>query len=273
MNILLKADPDNAQAILSRSTILTVLGRYDEATTDNNRLASLAESDVITVNRCAIDSLRGQAEERLIELEGVLARPAFPDNLRPWALGIAGDIARRLERDQQAEAHFLAGLKLAPNDTYLLTALTDLQLDSDRPNDVLKWIPKDSPHEGLRLRRILATSTELPERADLVSAFDARLRADQARAHPHLREEAIFALDVLRDPERAVRQARANWATQREPADLLIYVRALQAQPAAKATAELAQLASWFHERQMEWPRLERLLSDSSGSSLDPSKP
>jgi len=273
LNALLQATPDNAQAVLSRSTILTVLGRYDEATLDNKKLAALAEPHVITVNRCAIDSLSGKAKQSLDDLEVVLARPSFPDNLRPWTLGIAGDIAVRLGLDDRAEEHFLAGLKLAPKDTYLLTALADLLLATDRPEDVLQRIPKDTPQEGLRLRRILATPSDDPKRADLVAAFDARLKSDHARAHPHLREEAMFALDVLDDPERALRQARANWATQREPADLLIYVRALQSQPAGSTTEELPDLHRWFRERQMEWPALERLLSKSLGSISDPIKP
>lgn len=254
---LLAKRPESAQALLTRSTILTVLGRYEEAKEANRALSKIASEHVVLANDCAIDSLSGQAEISLDRLTTALATTNFPNSLRPWAYGIAGDIASRLERHSLAEAHYRAGLTLAPDDSYLMVALADLYIDTARAPEVLLLIPEDTGHEGLRLKRILALPINQAKRASETAALNAALEAGHTDSHPHLREEAILALYLLDDPARALKCARANWANQREPADLRIYIEALdQHADTPETQREHQNLETWFQQSGMEWSRI-----------------
>jgi len=75
---LLAQNPKDAQAVLSQSTILTVLGRYVEAAAANEKLKPLTSEAVVRTNCYAIDSLRGKAAECLAALEADLGSPPSP---------------------------------------------------------------------------------------------------------------------------------------------------------------------------------------------------
>jgi hypothetical protein len=58
----------------------------------------------------------------------------------------------------------------------------------------------------------------------------------------HGREQAMFALFVERQPERALELARGNVAQQREPLDLLVLAQAARATGQAAALQEAQRL-------------------------------
>jgi len=70
----------------------------------------------------------------------------------------------------------------------------------------------------------------------LTSAFSVEEQRGEA---VHRREQARFLLDVAADSAAALRAAQENWRVQREPADILILLRAAQAcqQPQAAIPA------------------------------------
>ncbi|MBN8479572.1 MAG: hypothetical protein J0L91_11470, partial [Burkholderiales bacterium] len=72
------------------------------------------------------------------------------------------------------------------------------------------------------------------ERAELAARVDAARRRGDA---VHRREEARYALTVEGDASRAVALARANFAVQKEPADLRLLVDAASAAGDASALA------------------------------------
>jgi hypothetical protein len=63
-------------------------------------------------------------------------------------------------------------------------------------------------------------------RAYLGNAFQVEEQRGEA---VHRREQARFLLDVMHQPAAALAAAQEDWKTQREPADILILLRAAQA--------------------------------------------
>ena len=70
----------------------------------------------------------------------------------------------------------------------------------------------------------------------------------------HGREQAMFALQVDRDPARALALARGDVRRQREPLDLLVLAQAARAsgEPAALAEARELRKTVGLHDRRLD---------------------
>jgi hypothetical protein len=91
------------------------------------------------------------------------------------------------------------------------------------------------------------------------AAAEMRERIGLANERPtarvfHGREQALFALFVERDPERALQLARGNVARQREPIDLLVLAQAARAsgRPEAMAEARRLKASLGLHDRRLD---------------------
>ena len=225
---LLARSPGDAQARLTRATVLGVVGRRDEARRDCDRLDGGVPPLVLAACRASIDDAAAPALDAAIAAD----RSAAP-SLRVWALTIAGEIAARRGDAAAAEARFREALALDPADAYLAGAYADLLIDLGRHADAARLLESRTRHDALLLRLVVA-GQRLPERrerydadrAELAARFEAtRRRGDTV----HRREEARYALAVENDPARALALARANWAVQKEPADARILADAARA--------------------------------------------
>src|SRR5437899_8790366 len=76
--------PANAQARLTRATVLTVTGQYDKARRDCASLATLASPLVVAARDAAPASLSGDAESAYHNLTQSLERPSEAPSLREW---------------------------------------------------------------------------------------------------------------------------------------------------------------------------------------------
>jgi Tfp pilus assembly protein PilF len=224
-------DPRNAQAHLTRATVLQVTGAFGPALQSCARLSGaslrLARTACLANAAGAIGRLRQSYED----LVGVLAQsPSVAPALRAWVGAALGEMAARLGDAAAAERHFRAALLDQPDDPYLLGAYADLLLDERRPAEVETLLKGKERIDPLLLRLALAArlagADALAERvAQLRERFEAsRLRGDAA----HQREEARFALHLESDAARALWLARENWRVQKEPADLRILIEAAQ---------------------------------------------
>jgi hypothetical protein len=115
---------------------------------------------------------------------------------------------------------------------------------------------KDQPRSDPVLLRIVIAQQRLGAQDKLSSAAsdaaardvdELSARFDAAALRPgtmalHAREHALFALDVQKDPPRALELARMNVQLQREPIDLLVFARAAAAAHDAAARAEVKAL-------------------------------
>jgi hypothetical protein len=97
--------------------------------------------------------------------------------------------------------------------------------------EALALIDLPAPSIGLLARR--ARIQTLMGDASLAATRgqigDALSLASRRGERPHLREQALIALDVDRDAERALGLAKSNFETQRETLDVRLLVRAARA--------------------------------------------
>lgn len=231
--------PDDAQAWLTRATVLRVLGRYAEAAQSCTHLAAAADPEIASL---CTQSLRGLSGSLPSAYAGVtaLSDQSLAPEARAWRFSELAEMAERLGDDKSAERWFRAGLALAPEDFYLRTAYADLLLRQVRPAETLTLLSGYETMEPMLLRIAIARKAlgqaDSPERALLASAFE----VERQRGDPvHRRELARFFLDVDPRPAAALAAARENWQVQKEPDDIIIFLRAAQAanDPAAAAPA------------------------------------
>lgn len=237
-----------AQAELTRASLLQVQGRYREAAQGCERLLgpryqALGASVQLPAQVCLAElaSLRGNARQASATLDQ-LATQAGPRQAG-WLALVRAELAERLGSDAQAlYRQALAAAGDRP-DVYTLAAYADWLLDHQRAGDAARLLAGREQADALLLRLARAWKQLGDGRAheaarELQQRFEAtRVRGDAA----HLREEAYAALHLQGDALRALRQARDNWAQQKEPADALLLARAARAASQQQAGAPLRE--------------------------------
>lgn len=233
----LEARPDDAQAWLTRATVLRVLGRYAEGRASCERLAV---ADPLLGELCtgSLSALEGHLESAYAALRELPQQELSPAT-RGWRYSELGEMAQRLGDDRAAEHWYLEGLRVGPEDLYTRTAYADLLLHEKRSAEALTLLKGYESIEPLLLRIALA-QRQLHDphlastRAQLANAFAVE---DSRSEAVHRREEARFLLDVAGEPAAALEAAQQNWSVQHEPADLLILLEAAHAAHRPQAAA------------------------------------
>jgi tetratricopeptide (TPR) repeat protein len=240
LELALRAKPDDPQALLTRATILRVLGRYPEAEIACERFAAKVDAGLGALCVQSLRGLTGQLPAAYATL-AALPTPGWTGGERSWLYSELGEMAARLGRNAEAEQWFRKDLAMAPEDFYARAAYADLLLHESRPQQVLQLLENQESIEPLLLRIAIA-ERQLDDprlsdsRARLAAAFAVELERGEA---VHRREQARFLLEVQQQPRLALAAAQANWQTQREPQDAEVLVAAAQAagEPAAASSA------------------------------------
>ncbi|HEX5343150.1 MAG TPA: tetratricopeptide repeat protein [Duganella sp.] len=268
LRAVLAADPANAQAWLTQATVQTVQGDYAGATVSCARVSTLSIDLAAITCLTNVGALTGKAatSEQLLDL--TLSRsPNAPDGLKVWALTLLAEMAQRRGDAATAESRFRQALDMSPHDSYLQGAYADLLLDQGRAADVLKLLQGQERIDALLLRRALALQQAGQRRAlqadirELAARFDA---AGQRGDTVHQREQARFELWLRRDVPTALALARKNWAVQKEPADLRIY---LEAAAQARDAGAAKPAADWIAAHRTEDVAATRLLRQLKAGS------
>lgn len=247
--------PVQAQAGLTRASVLRVQGRYGEAAAACAGLATprlavlgpvlrwsaqVCEADVMTLGPAA---QAGHARLAELARQAQSERALVP--LRGWVALVQAEAADR-RGDPAARGHFLAALQ-DDADAYTLAAYADWLLQHERAAEVEPLLAGRADADALLLRQAIAWRRLGDGRATAAAArlqarFDAaRQRGDRL----HEREEAMFAWQVRGDAAAALPLARANWDKQREPADArLLWHTAL-----AAGDREAAELVRRFQQQ------------------------
>lgn len=263
LQVCLQESPSNAQAWLVKATIHTVRGEWQAARDAALALTPLTERLVSASLAASIASLNGQAEEACRLLESTLSgdRVKSP-NMRLWAHTLLAETYSRRGQSAVAESHFKAAMRLGIRDAYLRGAYADFLLAEGRPAEVLSLLNETSPADGLLLRLALAehrlrpgSASAAARIASLAQRFEAAHRRGEA---VHQREEAMFELHLRNRPQRALELAKANWAVQREPADVKIF---LESALAVGHSPAVNQLRHWLAESGLEDVHISRLLT------------
>src|SRR5579872_7118641 len=229
LDVLLSANPWNAQARLIRATVLQVQGRYRAARDDCQVLQRQTGELVATTCLTSVGSVTGHLRESYEQLQSALERhPEADPAIRSWVLTALGEMAAHADAQATAESHFREALELDPADFYLLGAYTDFLLDQHRPHEAAKLLQDKTRADPLLLRYTLAIKAEnSPGSAAAVRELRERFEASHLRGdRVHLREEARFTLHVLNDAPHALQLAKENWSVQKEVADVRILLEA-----------------------------------------------
>jgi hypothetical protein len=160
---------------------------------------------------------------------------------------VLADFADRSGDSNAAEAQLRAALEADPQSEGIRSALSDLLLSRGAYREALALVDLPAPSIGLLARRARAQQllhdTALEETR---SQIDELVQLASRRGDPpHLREEALVALDVDHDAARALELAKANFETQRETIDTRLLARAAQA---CADSATLRSVAQWIRQ-------------------------
>ena len=257
-------DPGNAQAWITRSVVLAVKGRYDEAKASCQPLPRLAPELVYVVCETSIDAVTGSAGLAYERLLGVVARTrGLSPAENEWAVSTLGEIAEHLGRDTDAEKHFRDALALDPDDPYVLSAYADLLLDIGRPAEAEKLVQGKTENDNLLLRLALAEAKTHAKDAEAhATLLHDRFAASHLRGDTvHRREESRYVLALEGDRDAAFTLARANWDVQREPWDVRVL---LDSAKDAKGAAPVLEFLDAHH---LEDPRIQALASKLRGGA------
>lgn len=260
---LLAREADHPQALLTQASVLRVQGRLAPAAQACRRLRRRAATFVAELCWNAVRGLAGERKAAADALDRLVPDSARQGAaIRAWFAAERADLADRAGDAPRALAIHAAALGTGLDDPQTRAAAIDVLLQLGRAEAALQFAGHDPVTDALRLRAAIAARVAGKPRLDLELALADSFAAARARGDgAHLREEARYALEVRRDPARALALARENWRTQREPADALLLAAAARAagQPGAADPVREFVAASGLEDA-----RLERLLQPPS---------
>jgi tetratricopeptide (TPR) repeat protein len=234
----LTARPKDPQALLIRSTVLRVLGRYPEAAAACEQFSVLVEPRLGALCVESLRGLTGHLDSAYTALTQ-LSPQGWLNSEKSWLYSELGEMAVRSGRDAEAERWFTQDLSLVPTDFYVRAACADLLLRQGRAAEALNLLQGQESFEPLLLRTAIAQrQLHDPRLAQSRARLKAAFAAEMQRAESvHRREQARFLLEVEDQPGPALAAALENWKVQREPDDVLVLIRAAKAAGSVAAAA------------------------------------
>ena len=264
---VLKLDPNNGQAWVTRATILQVQGKYVEAYASCEHLYKLT-SRLITLT-CAtnIRNLSGQAASSYQKLKNVYAESNETNpTIQVWVLTLLAEMAVRLGDDVAADQYFQQAMKVEDPDSYLLGAYSDFLLDQKRSQEVTKLLKTKTKIDALLLRYAEALLASNSAEVGLqIETLKQRFAAALLRNDTvHQREYSRFELRLMHNPIKALQIAKQNWEVQKEPADARVY---LEAAIAAKDSAGMQTMMQWLATKKLEDVTLNKIVKNYKSAS------
>ena len=243
LEAILRLDPRNGQARLTRAFVRQTVGSLADAKDDCRRLPPSVGALAAAVCWLRVQALTGSAASALERLDQVIKIYGKVDPLvLRWAQAVGADMAAMLGQTEAADLHF-SEATTDGGDIPTLVAFADHLLDSNRPAEVLTLLAGRSEADIVYLRLAVAGKRLDDARAPHWTALlvDRFAAANAGGVQLHLREEARFELEVRGDAATALKLALANWKIQKEPSDArLVLQTALAANDPAAAADVLA---------------------------------
>lgn len=226
---ILQLDPNNVQAWLTLATVAMVQGDHDLANKSCVHVGNAAGDFMGLVCTASLRSLSGHADQayRLLALVQDPG-PKAPPEIQAWLQGLIADTAARMGKTDEADAHFRKALEWTPGDNFLLADYGSFLIDQGRYKDAIKLIGSDLQSDTSFLVVVRAEAAMGAPRAEAdTTDMKARFASMAERGdHVFMREESAFQLHVLHDPQAALKLAREDWAKQRAPKDVRVYLEA-----------------------------------------------
>jgi tetratricopeptide (TPR) repeat protein len=265
LDAAVERDPRDAGARVMRASVKMVQGRFGEARGDCAAVLASGESAVGTICLAQVLGGTGRLAQGEALLKTVLERngdarsaqapgrdsvlPAgasMPERtlsaqVRGWALWLQADLADRRGDLRAAEVLLREALRAEPSNEGIRSTLSDLLVERGALREALAVLDLPAPSTGLLVRRahIQKRLGDTSLGATRAQIDDLLMLARRRGEPPHLREEALLALDVDDDAPRALQLAKENFATQRETIDARLVVRAARAAGDRDAIAEV----------------------------------
>ncbi|MEO1135836.1 MAG: hypothetical protein AAFW68_04380 [Pseudomonadota bacterium] len=260
LEIVLRRQPSNPQALLSRAFILATTGDAKSGIKDCAALKPNVSLVIRETCAARLSSLTGALDASQRRMKAVLqiARTADSEE-RNFALAVAAEIAQRNGAADLAEQYYSALLATDPESVFARAAYADFLLNENNRAAALEVIG-DAPHTEALLLLSALGGNNTNDALSIKSAdeLSARMASDRISGDfSHAREYARFAFDYLNDPELALVFAQENWRVQKEPIDARILARAAIANGAQEILINLKQ---WLAHSGFEDPKLERIL-------------
>lgn len=242
----LRMEPRNSQALLTKATVLQVRGNFDAARRTCAQLIGTTDQMVALACVASANAMNGRLPASHAALERALRDNAHQTpEIRSWLLGQLGEMSVRLGDTVAAERYFKAALAVDSGDLYVKGEYADLLLRQQRASDVIALLKDHEAQDALLLRLSQAgLSLKTPQGwrwSEMCAArYEAARRDGDAT---HLREQARYELDVRGNAFAALQLAQRNWQSQREPADIRIYLRAATT---ARNSQALSHIMEWI---------------------------
>jgi tetratricopeptide (TPR) repeat protein len=249
--------PSDTDAILSRATINTVLGRFDIAQVDCRRLHTLLRPDLGLLCQAAALTLTAEAPAVYERLNSIVAQTGLLEPMLRYAVvGLMGEIAALQGWNDLARDHLGEVLAADPEATRLRIMLADVLLAENAADEALRLLEGAPEVDGVLLRLAMAadrlgnSATADPARAELERRFRQNLDLGLSA---HAREETRYFLQVAPDPDVALSRARVNWDLQHEIEDAQLLI---DAATVANAPGAAAPVLRWMAEQAVSVPTL-----------------
>ncbi|HEY4065864.1 MAG TPA: hypothetical protein VGM74_03135 [Burkholderiaceae bacterium] len=256
-HLLARPGPARPQAWLTLATVRRVQGRYAES---DAACAQVARAGArLHANACAAENaaLRGDVARARIAFDGLLADRRLPPATQAWLTTSVAELEQRAGNAAAADAAYRAALRL-DSDPYTVLAYADFLIEQHQPRRALDALKGQTRSDAVLLRLAIAgTQAGAPTAAADVAEMRDRIALANERPDAkifHGREQAMFALSVDHDAQRAWALARGNAAYQREPLDVLVLTQAALAVGDAVALQQAKKVASeiGLHDHRIE---------------------
>ncbi|KQW51667.1 MULTISPECIES: hypothetical protein [unclassified Roseateles] len=250
-----------AQALLDAAALHQLQAELPAARALCEQLQALAPLPAAAC-QAELASLTGQGRAAAL----TLAQLSPGRSVAPWLALMRAELAERLGDETAAPTLYRTALA-GEDGVYTRAALADWLLARNRAAEALTLVERspDAEADALLLRRVIALRQLGRDTSAPAALLRERLAAaDRREPGKHAREQARFALDVEQQPREALRLAQLNWATQREPADALLLLRAALAagKPGDAARQDLARVL-----RELGWQDARLAALDRSFAS------
>jgi tetratricopeptide (TPR) repeat protein len=252
LNVAIERDSRDVGARLMRASVHLVEGRAMEARSDCAAVLAGGESAAGTACLAQVLGDTGELAQAESLLKGLLAKgDELSADMRGWVAWLQADFADRRGDARRSEMFLREALQATPFNEGVRSALADVLIARGACREALAVVDLPAPSIGLLARRARAQKAlgESSLEATREQISDVLNLASRRGERPHLREEALIAMDVDGDSERALPLARANFEVQRETLDVRLLARAARARGDREA---LDIVARWLRETGFE---------------------